>query len=65
MLAVLMANNNQLNFFDKDYRPIIEKQRLIPGPKLIKIERTDSQTTNDAESVDNEQLMYAYDSSIE
>ncbi|KAI6183346.1 hypothetical protein M3Y97_00479500 [Aphelenchoides bicaudatus] len=65
VLAVLMSDNNQLRFFDQDYKPSFQKQKLIPMPKIIKLERPESQNTDNVESVDAEQLIYAYDSSIE
>jgi hypothetical protein len=58
-----MANNNQLDFFDKDYRPKIEKRQLIPQPRLIKIEQADSGSVK--EIADTDRLIYAYDSSVE
>lgn len=42
MLSILMADNNQLRFFDIDFgEPTFKRRKPIPLPKLIKIEQID------------------------
>lgn len=39
MLSVLMADDNELRFFDQDFGdPKFKKRKPIPRPKMVKIE---------------------------
>lgn len=69
ILSVLMANNNQLKFFDVDHRPTFEKRKPIPMPMIIKVERIDSSESttpkSNATTIDDDRLVIAYESSVE